>query len=134
MPELSGPSAALGQVTPGDGDDVGSEEAVEGAAPAAAPAAAAAANPPPPPDPEEPKDGILPLILVSVSVSPPAAAATLCSPAIEATESELIFPSDTLARLSTSILVPALLRARLPNAPPKPNRGRLVRRLACRSP
>ncbi len=77
-------------------------------------------RPKPPPPPEEVNDGILPVILVSVSVRLPVAAATSRSFPIEVTEDEVRVPRPRLVRLSTSIVVPGLGRPCDPNEPRNP--------------
>ena len=65
--------------------------------------------------------GIFPVILVSVSVRPPAAAATPLSLDTVVTEDEAIEPSPVPRSVSTSIVVPAAGRVRVPVRPAKPN-------------
>src|SRR6185437_12447468 len=120
LPELSGPSAPSERSTPETLMVLGLRLPRKVPPPPEPPPPG---NPPPLP-PEELNDGIFPLILVSVRVRPPVTAATLCSREIVLTAVVPILPSDTLARLSTSIVVPPLPRARLPNAPRKPKLGR----------
>ena len=62
--------------------------------------------------------GMVPVILVSTSESPPAAAATLCRPATEDRLAEVSVPKPTLRSESMSILVPAAGRVRVPVDPP----------------
>ena len=86
--------------------------------------------PPPDPSPEPPPKpppltlmaGTVPLIVRLFRVSPPAAAATSCSPATVATEDELIEASVGLAEsVVLLILVPATGRVLVPARKPKPN-------------
>ena len=65
--------------------------------------------------------GILPVILVSVSVRPPAAAATPFSFDTVVTEVEAIEPRPVPRSVSTSMVVPAAGRVRVPVWPRKPN-------------
>src|SRR6266487_5895186 len=88
---------------------------------------------PPPPPPNPPPDGaagIVPEMDRLVRVSAPAAAATPCSPEIEATDEELSGPSARLMSVLRLTLVPAAGRVgrwpeplpplmRKPNGPPE---------------
>ena len=65
--------------------------------------------------------GILPVTLVSVSVRPPAAAATPFSFDTVVTEDEPIVPRPPPRRVSMSMVVPAAGRVRVPVAPRNPN-------------
>ena len=64
--------------------------------------------------------GTVPVILVSVSVRPPAAAATFLMPEILVSDVVAIVPSPVLRRLSVSILVPAAGLVPVPKLPRKP--------------
>src|SRR6202012_4569280 len=78
-------------------------------------------GPGPEPEPELLMAGILPVILVSVSVRPPAAAATPLSFDTVVTEVEAIEPRPGPRSVSTSMVVPAAGRVRVPVWPRKPN-------------
>src|ERR1700722_11316497 len=115
FPVLSGPSAAAEPVksTPSTVKEVGVNDPRKLPPPPPPP-------PKPPPPPLELIAGILPVILVSVRVRPPAAAATLLSLATEDRLADVSEPRPTLRNVSTSMLVPAAGRLLVPNAPRNP--------------
>ena len=65
--------------------------------------------------------GTVPVITRSVSVSPPAAAATFFSPATELTFAAVRLPRPNAVRLSMWILDPAAGRVLVPTLPPAEN-------------